>query len=194
MAAGHRCCRGLLQKLGRTVSPHPGKKAEGISATATSRAGPGSNFPPGAGRPTAPSDPAEAARTRAPTSPARRRRPITARLRRERLEGASSRRATAPTANGEPRWESSLTPLTNGKGVALAEVPDPVAAGSGVAAGSRTLGLKGILETSLLALPVPPADPQTTARSSPAGSGACPAGKEVHRSRRWRHLPLPPML
>lgn len=58
-----------------------------------------------------------------------RQRPITECLGELRLEGAGSRRATAPTANREPRRESSTTPLTNGKGAAVAKVPDPVAAG-----------------------------------------------------------------
>lgn len=82
---------------------------------------PHSNFPPRVGSCLTQGDPAAAARTRCPHP--RPQRPITERLRGERQEGASSRRATAPMANGEPRWGSSLTPLTNGKGVALAEVP-----------------------------------------------------------------------
>lgn len=90
---------------------------------------------------------------------------------------------TAPAANRKPRWESSPILLTNGKGMAGAEVPEAIAARLPSGRGSETLRLKGIGERSLLALPVPPADPQTIARSSPAGSGACPAGKEVHRSR-----------
>lgn len=138
VTAGQGCFPEALHQLRKTVSPHSGKKLEGISAATTSHPKPDSNFPLRVGGCTAQSDPAEAARTRVPRSPGRgRQRPITERLGKERLEGAGSRRATAPMANREPRWESSSTPLTNGKGAALAEVPHPVAAGSRVAAGRR---------------------------------------------------------
>ena len=90
---------------------------------------------------------------------------------------------TAPMANREPRYQPSPTPLTNGKKVTVAEVHQAVAARLPGGRGSETLGLKRLLERSLLALPAPPTDPQATARSSPAGSGVCPAGKAVHRSR-----------
>lgn len=86
--------------------------------------------------------------------------------------------------NREPRWEPSPTPLTNGKKATVAEVPPGSSCRLPGGHGSETLGLKRILERSLLALPVLPTDPQATARSSPAGSGVCPAGKAVHRSRR----------
>lgn len=46
-------------------------------------------------------------------------------------------------------------------------------------------------EIWLGALPVPPSHPQAAGRASPAGSGACPAGKGAHRWRRSWHWPPP---
>lgn len=69
---------------------------------------------------------------------------------------------TEETTNRKSKWESSPSPLTNGKRVVVAEVPAALTAGSG-GRGSETLGLKGTLEGSLPALPVPPADMQVTA-------------------------------
>lgn len=149
MTAGSDTAQGLRQHLGKNVIPTQGK-LEGISATPTCHPEPGSNFPPRVAGCTAQSDPAEAARTRGARIPGRDCQwPITERLGRERLEGAGNRGVTAPAANREPKWESSPTLLANGKGMAVVEVPEAVAAGSPVAAGRRTPGLKGILERSV---------------------------------------------
>lgn len=104
--------------------PPPGEKGRRHLGQRNFSSRPDSNFlKPRVGSCLTRGDPAAAARTRRPPPRPRPQRPITERVRGERQEGASSRGATAPAANGEPRWGSSLTPLTNGKGVALAAVP-----------------------------------------------------------------------
>lgn len=89
------------------------------------------------------------------------------------------------------------TSLTNRKRAAVAQVPKTGADSSPVAGGSGTLRPKGDVLGGGVCSPFPrqPADPQDTAPilSSPAGSGVCPAGKGVRRSRHWRDSP-PPML
>ncbi|KAK2092670.1 hypothetical protein P7K49_029199 [Saguinus oedipus] len=175
MTAGRDAARRLRQQLERNKASRP-RQLPIQGRTRTLRSG------------RAATQPGETLSCRsergAPDPDRSRRRPITGRRGRERLEGAGSRGMTAPRANGKIKWESEPAPLTNGNGVAVAEVPTHALAAGSAGRGWETLGLKGTLEGSLLVLSLPPAGPQTTARSSPAGSVVCPVGKEVHRSRR----------
>lgn len=184
MTAGCGRCPGSSAAARKNVSPHPGKVRRHL-CHAKSSSGAGAELSAASGGPHSPKRPCSSRSD--PGAPDPRQRPAAANRRAPRAGKAGARgRPTSDGAGGQ--WGAAVGVLA--PPARQWETEDGCSQGPRGSScrlpggrGSETPGLKGVLERSLLALPVPPADPQTVARSSPAGSGVCPAGKEVHRSR-----------